>query len=311
MEFIVEKPRLYVTNSNAIAMSVHRLDPVVRKLLYFVASWCKTDDVKNMKLVIKPRDLMQRIGLDDGGNQYSMLRNLADRSLNATMTIEMEDGSWSKRTWFSRFDYDEKEGLFTAKLNAEIYDYVLDLKERFAVFPLEQVIKLSGRHSLKLYEMIMSQHGNEGKNGNKPNCWFLKFSIDDYRKRMGLLQNEYQRTGDLRTRVIDAPVEEINNADIGLFVKVDYFRRGTRLIAIQFNVERLKHDEPKPVAPATEKESEDVKLITANQEYYNERLAFYQAQNSMKFLSDEVKKDMDRDSAIKDLKDHLKKKKAT
>lgn len=107
--------------------------------------------------------------------------------------------------------------------------------------------------------------------------------VDKHRLRKLLMieDNEYPRTSNFRMRVVDDPVQEINEAYIGIRIKVDYEYKGRELHAFWFHVERIGHDDPKPRNPATQGELDQEPWMEANPKAWEERLELARGQGDL------------------------------
>lgn len=65
-----------------------------------------------------------------------------------------------------------------------------------------------------------------------------KFTIDEFRKYLGLAENEYKDTRDFNKRCINMPVKTINASEISdITIAVDFKKQGRKVVGVQFLVE--------------------------------------------------------------------------
>lgn len=107
---------------------------------------------------------------------------------------------------------------------------------------------------MRWFELVKSREGQTDKKG----FWFYDITFDELRHLFKIGPNEYPRTGDFRTRVIDDPIAEINDADVGIHLEADYepFRKGRRLFGVHMKCRKIGRNDPRPVAAAKDDQEE-------------------------------------------------------
>lgn len=98
----------------------------------------------------------------------------------------------------------------------------------YARINMSAVRAITTRHALAIYELVKDYYGI-GRTKRLP--------LTDFKQLMGLGSDEYSNFANLRKRVIDPAIEEINKRP-EVEVKVDYelFSEGKKVVAIQFLV---------------------------------------------------------------------------
>jgi plasmid replication initiation protein len=178
------------------------------------------------------------------------------------------DGKYSIYPWFTMIQYDDVEQAVRMIFNPNLKPYIQDFTSKFSMFRLSDYGQLSGEYAQKIFDLVMSYKGFEGKGGNRSGEWFFEKTPEEIRLLLGIRSDQYPRTNNLRARCVDAPVKQINDAEIGLRIDMDYKKRGKVLKAFKFNCKLVKRGDPRPVGPATMSEDEDEKLILLNSEQY-------------------------------------------
>lgn len=111
--------------------------------------------------------------------------------------------------------------------------------------------------------------------------WWYELELTELRHLFKIGANEYRVTSDLRKKVIEAPIQEINDAGIGIQLEAEFIRRGRVLFAVRMHCRRVGRDDPKPVHPPSPEEAADDALIAANPERYAAILAEVRAQSDL------------------------------
>lgn len=124
-----------------------------------------------------------------------------------------------------------------------IYAYAPDLRERlnnpvmYAKISLSLQNKFHSKHSLALYELFVDYFNIKNEYGETPNI-----SVADFRKLLGLKENEYKQFKHLNLNVIKKALDEINKLS-DLFVDVEYTRKGRKVEFIKFRIKKNPKNE--------------------------------------------------------------------
>ena len=109
------------------------------------------------------------------------------------------------------------------------------LEERFTQYEMKQISELSTGYAIRLYELLI--------------CWRTTgktpvIELDDFRKRMGVLDSEYQRMHDLKKRVLEPALEQINE-HTDITASYEQHKKGRGLRASHSSLSRRSPNKPK------------------------------------------------------------------
>lgn len=134
---------------------------------------------------------------------------------------------------FSVCKYKSGEGVIEAKFNEDARSFLLQLREHFTQYRLKQAIPLSTPYAIRTYE-ISKMIERPGERRSR------QISIERFRS-MFKLENKYKRHCDMRRRVINPSVEEVNKkTDVEIIC--DDVRDGQTPIALKWVVLSGKDD---------------------------------------------------------------------
>ena len=263
-------PNSFTLQSNWISRAAYRLPVMSRRLIFIATAAVQAQDPEGeMWAELQVGEVVQALGLSGGGKNYRAVREAVQNLANQSIMIEKENNDWTVHQWIYSANYSSKTDTIRIRIGDEIRPYILQLKDRFSRLRLAAFGKLQTRHSQRLYEIIMSAAGFAGKRGNPPNTWWIRLEKDRLRKLLVIKDNEYKTTADLRRRVVDDPIREINAADIGLHVKVEYEKKGRSLVAFTFTARHVEENEPRDITPS-KADLDDRRLIELNQDIWDE-----------------------------------------
>jgi plasmid replication initiation protein len=135
---------------------------------------------------------------------------------------------------FSVCRYKSREGMIEAKFNQDARPYLLQLRDHFTQYRLRQAIPLSTPYAIRTYEIAkMIERPGERRSRQIP--------VGRFRQMFGL-EDKYARHRDMRRRVIDPSVEQVNEkTDVD--VRCTDVRDGQTPIALQWTVESSGSDQ--------------------------------------------------------------------
>ena len=279
----------FVKQSNLISRSAYMMPASCRKIIFYAMAQSSFHEEGFEVIEVSAADIVSSVGIPKGGETYKILKEMSRDAKSQTFTIEDENG-YEHFSWLSKCQYVKSRDVFKMKLDDSLFQYVVDMKSHFSFIPLESVGKLQGKYAIRLFELVLSQSGHEGRNGNEEGEWFYCETIEKLRYMFKIPQNKYKLTAEFRRWCIDKPIAEINEAHIGLHITPEYIKKGRSLKSVRLRVRRIQGDSPIPVSPVTESDKEidevKAKYPTLFQKYYEEELS----QNTLDFVPEDIKK---------------------
>lgn len=135
---------------------------------------------------------------------------------------------------FAKCKYESREGVIEAKFNEDARPFLLQLREHFTQYRLEQAIPLSTPYAIRTYEISkMIERPGERRSRQIP--------IERFRS-MFKLEDKYQRHCDMRRRVVNPSVKEVNSkTDVD--ISCDDVRDGQTPIALKWVVESTETEQ--------------------------------------------------------------------
>jgi len=158
-------------------------------------------------------------------NPYRDMRDAAEslweREISMKNEIEMGSVRWLSEKWQSN-STNIGSGHVRIVFTPALAKYLSALKVRFSSYDIERVGRLTTIYSFRLFEMLI-QFKTTG---------YLKISIDEFKQRLKLT-SAYNKLAVLRTRVIDAAIEEINTTT-GMNVSYEVIFSGRKAESLAF-----------------------------------------------------------------------------
>ena len=183
------------------------------------------------KIYIK--DLMELSGTDYGA-LYERAEAICSKLLKQEVYIRDEvDGKRRYRGYspIVMCEYVEGDGCIVAQFNEAMKPFLLQLKKRFTMYRLQNFMRLTSQHSMRVYELLKM----------RSDLRHLRITIEEFRAILSC-EHSYSRFSDFKRKVIDKTQEEIaEKTDISFKYQVE--RQGQTPTHIRFIIEDENEDQ--------------------------------------------------------------------
>ncbi len=147
-----------------------------------------------------------------------------------------------KSRWVSEIGYVDNEAVVKLIFAPAIVPLITRLEEHFTKYELQQVSQLSSAYAVRLYEILISWRSIE----KTP-----VIELEDFRQKMGVLENEYKRSDNFKKWVIDQSIQQIN-AHTDITATYEQHKKGRSIYGFSFSFKQKKkviEQKPKEVNP--------------------------------------------------------------
>lgn len=131
-------------------------------------------------------------------NAYSQIKKGIDKLSERWIVIKNDDTK-TKMRWVLGVRYYEHRGMFTLMMNDLIIPYLLNLKEQFTKYHLQNICGLKHIYSIRLYEILIQ---------------FKKFGVRKLKlselRKMLQIEFKYLRYDTFKQKVITPALDELN-----------------------------------------------------------------------------------------------------
>lgn len=184
------------------------------------------------KIYIK--DLMELSGTDYGA-LYERAEAICSKLLKQEVYIRDEvDGKRRYRGYspIVMCEYVEGDGCIVAQFNEAMKPFLLQLKRRFTMYRLQNFMRLTSQHSMRVYELLKM----------RSDLRHLRITIEEFRAILSC-EHSYSRFSDFRRKVIDKTQDEIaEKTDISFKYQVE--RKGQTPTHVRFIIEDENESQP-------------------------------------------------------------------
>jgi plasmid replication initiation protein len=195
-----------VVKSNHIIEASYRLSVAEQRVILSAISQVRRDQPVTDAVLysVTAAEIAHLCGTDPK-TAYRDLQSAAERLQTRRVTLHLEpDGitirSKRKRVtvWVQTVDYIDHEGRIEMRFGKDILPYLTGLQREFTRYALSDVAKMTSAYGIRLYELLA-----QWPNGHR------EVSLADLRTWLQL-QDRYPSIKDLKRRVLDPAVAQIN-----------------------------------------------------------------------------------------------------
>ena len=182
-------------------------------------------------------------------NQFSVHRNTAYQALkDACKDLFARQFSYQEKSakgniinkmsrWVSEVGYIDNEAVVQLIFAPAIVPLITRLEKQFTKYELQQISNLNSAYAVRLYEILISWRST-GKTSI--------FSLEEFRKKIGVLENEYLRSDNFKKWIIELPIKQINE-HTDIIVKYEQHKTGRSISGFSFTFKQKKNASTKAV----------------------------------------------------------------
>jgi plasmid replication initiation protein len=248
----VPKKQSMVVKSNKLVQASYRLSLIEQQIILFAISKAREEQT-----LITPNTLMKIRAIDfaemfshDETTVYRDLKAAAKRLSKRQLSIKDFDPATGYErggvtNWVQHADYVPRIAEIQIAFTMKIIPYITRLERDvgYTRYTIEKIGSMTSGHGIRLYE-LMAQFKTAGTRTMR---------IAELREMMRLDPNEYKLLANLKRRVIDEGVKQINEHS-DLKVSYDQRKAGRQVDALIFTIKVKPGHEPKTKLPAVSDE---------------------------------------------------------
>ena len=137
-----------------------------------------------------------------------------------------------KSRWVSRIAYIDHLATLEVTFAPDVVPLITRLEKHFTSYQLKQVAQLTSKYAIRLYEFLIAW-----RDVRKTPI----ISLSEFREKLGLEVNEYQKMVNFKSRVLEPAIKQINElTDIN--VKYEQYKNGRSISGLSFTFNHKKSD---------------------------------------------------------------------
>ena len=216
------KKKYLVTKSNTLIMKKYNLDLLEQKLILILISMIEPGDVGFKCYQLKVTDLCKLLKVNYKG-YHGYFYKLTKKLVFKGVEVINENGNPLSSAWLSSCEYKVNEGIIECEISEKLKPFLLELKEKFTKYKLENILNLNSKYSIRLYEICKSHYYLNTK----------EISVEELKYIMDA--EKYKRWSNFKQMCLDVAVEEINKKT-DICIKYSSIKEGRSITALRFSI---------------------------------------------------------------------------
>lgn len=216
-----------VTKSNTLVTANYDLSLQEQKLILTLASMVQPNDEEFKEYEFKIKEFMELLGVDTK-TKYTEIPKITKELMKKVFEIR-EGQDIVQLSWLSSARYKTGNGVVVLKFDSSLKPYMLQLKELYTSYKLENILSLRSKYSLRLFEVLKS---NQFKK-----VWIVE--LEELKKILGVTEKSYSVYQNIKNRiVIQAQKELKEKTDIEF--DFEEIKTGRKVTSLKFYIHSNK-----------------------------------------------------------------------
>ena len=236
-----------VVKDNALMNASYNLDLVEQRLILLAIIEARESGKginANDPLTVHAESYINQFGVHRV-TAYQALKDACDNLFSRQFSYQSKSEKGNiqnhRSRWVSEIIYIDTEATVKIIFAPAIVPLITRLEEQFTKYDIEQISDLSSAYAVRLYELLICWRST----GKTP-----VIELDEFRKRIGVLDTEYKLMAQLKERVLNLAIQQINK-HTDIIAAYEQHKAGRTITGFSFTFTQKK--QPKDVTPKAKK----------------------------------------------------------
>ena len=232
-----ENQRFFVVKANdLIRKTRYSLTTQQQKIVLFAISKIKPNDPPETWYEVNIDEICEACGLEmEGGYYYKAIKEDLQK-LTTRLWVKMPDNREATVSWISDAEIVPLSGKVYIRFHPKMAPYLFELKEKYTMYHLEDVLVFKSRYSIRLYELLRSYTTNKALDEGIEKD--VSFSVEQLHEILAV--EKYERWADFDRFVIRKAVNEINELNEYIHIEYETHRNGRFITQVNFIITPAK-----------------------------------------------------------------------
>jgi len=214
-----------VVKSNRLVTAEYDWQPLKLKIFQLLVAGIRMNQSEFQPQTVDVKELARILNRAPGGKFYNDVRGCTQELMHDVMVIDHHESMTEEISVMDRCRYYKGQGYVVAKFNDSMAPYLLELREKFIKYKLGEIMPLSSKYAIRIFELLMSF-------SRLHPC--KKYEVDQLR-RILRAEEVYSRPYDFKTYVLETAQSQINE-HCSISFGFDEHRQGNSPTAYTFCV---------------------------------------------------------------------------
>jgi len=205
---------LEVKKADVIVRARYKLNPLSLKFITTLIAGLKRSDNINEVYKFRVKEFQELTKLKRKDLYWAIkeaLKELLEKPIYIPKGKDVNDNSFLMLNWVASAEYKEGEGIVEFEISNKLRPYLLEAKEKFLKYKLENILPLKSSYVIRLYEILKDWFEMYSRYGTKAE---KIVSLDEFREILEIPKS-YQYSSGIKQRILEkAKAEFEKHTDI-------------------------------------------------------------------------------------------------
>ena len=217
-----------VTKSNTLITCNYDLSLQEQKIILTLASMVQPTDTEFKEYEFKIKDFMDLLEIKDK-SKYTEIPKITKELMKKVFEIR-EGKEIIQMAWLSSAVYKTGEGTVKLEFSPKLKPYMLELKELYTSYKLDNVLSLKSKYSIRIYEILKSNLFKK----------IIEIEVEELKNMIGAKADYFKLYADFKRKVILQAQKELKEKTDIAFT-YEEIKTGRKVTSIRFHINKSKN----------------------------------------------------------------------
>ena len=223
---------LEVKKADLIVRARYKLNPLSLKFITTLIAGLKRSDDINEVYKFRVKEFQELTKLKRKDLYWAIkeaLKELLEKPIYIPKGKDVNDNSFLMLNWVASAEYKEGEGVVEFEISNKLRPYLLEAKEKFLKYKLENILPLKSSYVIRLYEILKDWLELNSRYGNKAE---KIISLNEFREILEIPRS-YQYSSHIKKLILEKAKKEFEKHTDILF-EYEEIKTGRKVTHLKF-----------------------------------------------------------------------------